>query len=261
MLLPKKQFERLKLLNNYVLVKPDPGNDKVTLKNGMVLFLATSHNKEQHAVTCGTVVKLPKSLTYFEDNGLYNLDFFTTQELKIGDRVIFHYMQTMVNITQDRMIEVDGEVYFLVYYDKIFCAMRGEEVIPVNGIVIVEADKGESVLSGGLIIPEQFRKKSETTGTIRYIGTPLGGYNDFQHLGPDADEHKVGDKILFRSVDSVPLQFELHQSLDKGKTLYRMRRKDILGNYDRIKAVIDNYESLQSYAEKHFGTRIHNINV
>lgn len=238
----KKEFKNLTLTGNYILVRPDPGNDKVILKSGVVLFLDTSFQKEHHAVTCGTVIKIPKALTYFQDNGLFNLDYFTTQELKMGDRIIFHYLQASENIKQSRYIECDGEVFFLIHYDKIFCALRGDDVVPINGNVIVEAEKEKVEFSSGLIVPDIMRgRKSETIGTIRYIGTPLAGYNDYQNWGPDKDELKVGDRVLFRKVDSVPLQYHLHQSIDKEKTLYRMHRKDILGNYDEILASIQQY--------------------
>lgn len=234
-------IDSLRLLNNYVLVKPDPGNSKITLRNGVVIFLDTSFEVERHAVTSGTVVKVPASLTYIENNGLLNLDVITTQELKKGDKVIFHYIQTLDNLKLSRYITCGRETYFLVYYDKIFCAIRRKKVIPVNGLVIVEAEK-EPPIKSPFIIPDMFKGiESETRGVIKYIGSPVGGYSDYPDQGGDVDYLKVGDSVLFRKVDSVPLQYPLHQTIDKDKTLYRMHRRDILGKYDEIIAGIDKY--------------------
>lgn len=242
-----ENLESLKVINNYVLIKPDPGYDKITLKNGLVLFLNTDYAREQHAVTSGIVVKVPDSLTYYEENGLYNLDFLTTQELQVGDRIVYHYIQAMDNIKQNRYVEHNGEVYFMIYYDKIFCAIRNEEVIPINGIVIVEASgKEKEVAKSHIYMPDIFIKQpSEIYGTIRYIGSPLMGYNDYQGYGADWDNFKVGDNILFRKVDSVPLQYPLHQVVDKDKILYRMHRRDILWKYDDMIETLTKYQKEQ----------------
>jgi co-chaperonin GroES (HSP10) len=213
--------------NNWVLVKPDEGNHKVILKSGVVLFLDTSFEKEKHSVCTGKVVKVPEKIIFNER--FISVDFDTEQELETGDKIIFHYLQSLDNIRESRYIECDGVVYFLVKYDSIFCALRNSKVIPVNGLVIVEPDDEE--IKTIFIVPDSAKKKSTTTGTIRYIGSPLKGYKDYPDYA-DVDELAVGDKVVFDKHNTVPLQYPLHQTIDKDKVLYKMRRIDIAARID-----------------------------
>lgn len=240
-------LQTLQLANNYVLVKPDPGNHKVRLKSGAELFLDTSYEKEKHAVTSGIVVKVPERLIHYKEHGIAKLDFVTDQEVQIGDRIIYHYMQAIDNMQRSRYIESDGVVYFLIKYDSIFCTLRdplvseltGEPVetgwkiiTPVNGYVFVEADE-EELPSTSLIIPDMMlHRKSQVSGIIRYIGSPLQGYRDYPEWGADKDELRIGQRVLFSKLDSIPLQYPLHQTIDKDKTIYRMHRRDIYGVYE-----------------------------
>jgi hypothetical protein len=236
--LTAKEFENLQLINNFIVVKPDPGNHKIVLKSGAELYLDTSFEVEKHAVTTGTVVYVPDKLRHHEQYGTATLSYITDQELCCGDKVIFHYNESVHNIKESRYIECEEQIYFLVKYDTIFCAIRttptGEQlVIPVNGIVIVEADDAPPPFeSEHFVIPEiSLGRKSETQGVIRYIGSPLKGYYDYKDV-VDLNNLTEGDHVVFNKRDSVPLQYDLHQSLDKGKTLYRMRRMDIYGKLE-----------------------------
>lgn len=234
----------LKLLNNWVLVKPDPGNDQIRLKGGKVLYLHTYLEEHKHAVTSGTVVKCPPSLTYYTEKTSSSLDYETSQELKTGDKVIFHFLQTTSSVGKGRYIEYGDEIYLLIKYDSLFCALRNigsvaepvEAVIPVNGYVLVEPKMAaEYEINTTLILPDYLKKKSsEMRGIVRYIGSPLFGYRDYPEYGEDADNFQVGDDILFPKGDSVPLQYEMHRLFDKDKLYYRMHRRDILGKYKEI---------------------------
>ncbi len=48
-----------------------------------------------------------------------------------------------------------------------------------------------------------------------------------EELDELSDVVNVGDKIVFHPVYAVELQYSLHQIIERGKTLYRMRRKDV----------------------------------
>lgn len=230
-----KSLSSVKLINNFVLIKPDPSNDQIRLQSGLTLFVNTSFQREQHAVTAGTVMKIPAELVYSKQRSHSTLDYITTQELCVGDKVIFHFNQTMTCLKEERLIEIGEEIYFLIKYDAIYCAQRPmafhndhTTVVPVNGVVIVEPDEEEFV-SKLIFIPDYLKKKtSERYGHIRYIGTPLLGYTDFPEYGAEKSDYNYGDKILFSVLDSIPLQYEMHRLFDKDKTLYRMRRRDIL---------------------------------
>lgn len=242
-------LDAIQPISNYVLVKPDPGNDKITLKNGTELWLDTSYEKTKHAVTTGVVIKAPEQLIYTKEHGPKSLEYITDNELKPGDKIIYHYLQALENIENGRAIEVDGEVYFLIRYSDIFCALRdpltseltGEPVdtgwklvVPINGYVFVEADPIPPLSTTlDLVMPDMMKnKKSETTGVVRYIGSPLRGYTDYPDWGADKDELRVGQRVLFSKFDSIPLQYSLHQTIDKDKTIYRMHRRDIYGIFE-----------------------------
>jgi len=122
-------------------------------------------------------------------------------------------------------------------YDDIYVAIRGEEIIPINGTVLVEAcdttveEDVQQALRSGLHLPDTvLKEKSEIYGVVKHLGTPLRGY---LRADPDLtevyDEVNVGDQVVFHHVRAIELQYSLHQILEKGKVIYRMRRKDILG--------------------------------
>lgn len=229
-------LRKLKLLNNWVLVKPDPGNNEIRLKGGKKLFLNTSFEEHQHAVTSGTVVKCPSSLTYYTEHTTARLQYHTTQELLPGDKIIFHFLQTSSSVSKGRYIEDGDEIYLLIKYDSIFCALRGEKILPINGYILVEPKMVAAYETiSTLILPDYLKKQtSEMRGTIRHMASPLFGYDDYPEYGEDSNEYQVGDDILFRKVDAVPLQYEMHRLFDKDIIYYRMQRRDVLGKYKDI---------------------------
>lgn len=220
----------MKLLFNNVLVKFDEPNDHI--KVGEVeLQIDTSFNPMQHAITSGTVIGLPSRLIFNPDQPDKTMLYDTDMELQVGDRIIFEYLAYGEAVKND---PIDGG--YCIRYDEVLVALRGDQVIPVNGIVLIEPidiTETEEVkeMSKFLEIPDYVKKqKSESRGVVRYIGTPLRGYAmDTSRTIYEADDLHVGDKVYFNPNYAVHLQYEMHRIFDK--VLYRMRRKDILGIY------------------------------
>jgi co-chaperonin GroES (HSP10) len=216
---------------NHVLVRFDRDNDEILMSNGEKLKLVTAWEPYMHSVTSGVVEAVCEKLLYDPKNpssALYKVPI----EVKVGDRIIFDYKAE--DTLRKDFAPING--CYPLRYDSIYVAIRGQEVIPVNGIVIVEADDAtvdeqvQAVLKAGLETTLDIKSmKSKQYGTIRYIGSPVEQYAqafDQDFYEPDADL-KVGDRIHFDSRYAIELQYPLHQILDKGRTLYRLRRKNI----------------------------------
>jgi co-chaperonin GroES (HSP10) len=221
----------MKLLFNSVLVKFDSPNDHIKV-GGVDIQIDTSFNPMQHTITSGEVIGLPSRLIFNPDDPAKTMLYDTDMELKVGDRIIFDYLAYNEAIKND---PIDGG--HVIRYDEVLVALRGDDIIPVNGIVLVEPidiTETEEVkqMSAFLEVPDYVKKqKSETRGVVRYVGTPLRAYAmDTSRTIYESDDLHVGDKVYFDASYAIPLQYDMHRLIDK--TLYRMRRKDILGIYE-----------------------------
>ena len=221
----------MKLLFNSVLVKFDSPNDHIKV-GGVDIQIDTSFNPMQHTITSGEVIGLPSRLIFNPDDPAKTMLYDTDMELKVGDRIIFDYLAYNEAIKND---PIDGG--HVIRYDEVLVALRGDDIIPVNGIVLVEPidiTETEEVkqMSAFLEVPDYVKQqKSETRGVVRYVGTPLRAYAmDTSRTIYESDDLHVGDKVYFDASYAIPLQYDMHRLIDK--TLYRMRRKDILGIYE-----------------------------
>lgn len=213
------------------MVRFDRDNDELLLSTGDKLKLVTAWEPRKHAVTSGIVTHVPEKLKFDRDDMQGSVMYDTDMELQVGDRVIFDFKVEAIVKKQGGMI--DGS--YPLRYDDIYVAIRGDQIIPINGIILVEAcettveEDVQKALKSGLELPDTVvKEKSEQYGIVRYVGSPLRGYLQApEELTEIYDEVHVGDKIIFHPVYAVDLQYSLHQIIEKGKTLYRMRRKDV----------------------------------
>lgn len=210
----------MKILFNHVAVKIPRHEHELILHDGKKLFIDNSFMVGHHMVRTGIVTNVPERLHFEYFDGL-SLEYHTDIEVQVGDQVIFHHLA--VNYTKNESYGLQDQEY-PIRYDGIFCAIRNGEVIPLNGNVIVEPLK-EPMTSQFIPV-----KNSVHHGIVKYLGSPLKGY----FMTPDGSwsdkgiDIKQGDHVVYGKVDCVPLEFSLHQTLDKGTTLFRMRRKDIV---------------------------------
>ena len=220
----------MKILHNTVMVRFDRDNDELLLSTGDKLKLVTAWEPMMHAVTSGVVTHVPQNLIFDRERPDASVMYDVDMELQVGDRVIFDFKaESAVRKHGD----IDGS--YPLRYDDIYVAIRGEQIIPVNGIILVEAcettveEDVQQALKAGLELPDTVvKEKSERYGIVRHIGSPCRGFLQApEELTEVDDEVCVGDKIVFHPVYAIELQYSLHQILEKGKTLYRMRRKDV----------------------------------
>jgi co-chaperonin GroES (HSP10) len=220
-------------LGNNVMVKLDAKNDYIETKSGLRLLLDTSFEPEKHVVRVGTVEALPRELQFKKE-----IPWETEIELKLGDRVVMYFMaiQNCLSKEQKKYAQEGKDVYIFIKYHNIYAIIRGEEIIPINGYVLVEPIEdpewirlNEQASKAGLIIPDM-RKLSKTHityGKIAYLGKPNLRYSE-KYKSDEYYDLKVGDEIIMKKIRDIPVEYEYHAKMDGGRKLYRMQRHDIL---------------------------------
>lgn len=217
----------IKTLNNLVAIKPFP-SDEIRLKDGNKLYLANVFEEYLNARTAGIVVGLPDRLKFSDDMYAVSMPWKTELELQEGDRVVFNYLADKNSKGLGYFFE-DGVM--CVPYEQIYVAFRGDDMICLNGFIIVEPDEDE--IKTILEVPEIAKSKSKIKGTVRYAGKPNQGYRDeLMEKGRTSPDYQinVGDRVMFHWTDAIPLQpnAELRGELTR-KLMYRMQHKDVLG--------------------------------
>lgn len=194
---------------NQVLIKPLQDNSVIKMGGGEI-FIDSSFQKEKHTVTCGEIVSIPEQI----DDSLR-----TEIVVKVGDMAFFHYLSTFNAIREERYYTDNGQVYYAVNYESLYCVKRGEEVICLNGYTLVRPIKKHGADTIGAVYIPEARMKEEVAsrGVVAYAGTPLKGQKQLCN---------IGDEIVFRKSSSVKIQAPFHDSF--GEELYRMKNGSIL---------------------------------
>lgn len=228
--LSKKEREGVKPVNNNIFIKADTHFSWLRDSNGNpFLQRMTDFDAYKNAITSGTVTQVCDGLTASYKYG-------TTVELQAGDKVIFNYLAIKkdrdgVKIIHDRTLNVDGEIEYCIKYDECYARIRDGVVTPINGWMFLEMEDVD-VLSKFLIIPDQYKKKkSSSIGTIKYVGTPLTYYKEWEGV-EDSDGWKVGDRVIIPTYKAILLQRPDH-AIANEKTLMRVQRKDVT-SYDWV---------------------------
>lgn len=127
------QLEKIKPLNNYVLLKAKLDPSKVKLGDtGVILFVDTDFEKEKNSVVVCEVIAVPDRLVFgwstdINKFGGYvpkenSMDWKTNMELRVGDEVIIHF--NVFLHTENIKLNIEGEDYFFCKYSDIFVAKR-----------------------------------------------------------------------------------------------------------------------------------------
>lgn len=262
MRLTKKEWDRFRPINNWVVIQPNRGADEIVLNKGtkdeMKFYVDFAYNPNKHVPVVGTAVKVPEKINYCNNKrkpGFFNsLQWKTEMELREGDTVFYNYLAGSTalgleqnnygqNYTDKRVITVEGDsnIYIMVKYDRVYVAKRKDDVIPVNGFMLVEP-MDKQYFETFLHIPEMVKntnKKSSTYGIVRYKGSRLEEYHDRpMYKDPSNSELKVGDLVALNDVSDIPLEWDLHSEFEGNKTFYRVQGKDIyaiIKDYEKVK--------------------------
>lgn len=212
--------------NNYVLVKP---HNNFTDSN-VGLRIDKTFNPHLHAARTGVVVAVPQKLIYRHNLGPDSMPWDTDMELKVGDEVTYHYLAAMTaeENTHTRYLTVGDEMYYFIKYDRIYTAKRGDNIIMLNGFILVEPvrDLALNKFKSVLDIP---LRQDKYFGVVRYVGSKVRDYNKIykKFHGPDRDNIQPGDVVVMDEVCDIPLEYDLHATLDEGKVYYRVQRRYI----------------------------------
>jgi hypothetical protein len=217
----------MKPQNNYVLCRRLQNHFKDRTKGG-IQVATEAWNRDQYltqnAERIYEVVALPEKLN--EQSGFWK----TTMDLRIGDRIIAQYHQTLNAKT---IHDDDGNEYRLLLYYGIIAAIRGTDIIPVNGYFLFTPVYKEYKTM--LILPNLPKEIEYFSGKVEYVSEGNERYvkNDRGRLSVDKSRNDTG--IIISKGDTVkfmlpwpmfapPLEEEPFVTLDK-KYFYTQRHK------------------------------------
>jgi hypothetical protein len=230
-------MERKLTFNNLLMVKLDPENKSIKLRNGFDLYIDTSFEPEKHLTVTGEVYGLPSHLSFTGQPNL-GMPWETPLEIKMGDSVIMYYLPIQNAFKpESRRYVLEGEDrYVFISYENIYAIVREGKLIPINGYCLIEpcsdpfvADKKRRLNALGLELV-QLNTKSNTHvsfGIVRHLGVPNRRYVDSNYTDEGCDI-AVGDTVVMRRISDIPLQYNLHQKVNEGKPLYRVQRRNVL---------------------------------
>lgn len=220
--------------DNQVLIKLNPDNDKIKLKNGFELYIVP---EEKDTTVTGTVCTLPSKLKYTGEPNI-GMPWLTDIEVEIGDEVIVYYLSVLNALRQEmqKYFIRDNERYIFIPYSSIFVKIKEGKPVPVNGYCLIEPIDDptyvrieERLKAIGLVSAVPRRKKTNSHvvfGKVRYISKP-----NLEYVGGAGSDKgvdiEVGDTVVMKKISDILMQYELHQVVDDKKPYYRVQRRYI----------------------------------
>jgi co-chaperonin GroES (HSP10) len=216
--------------SSFVLVEIDSlFHENILFQDGRELLIDPTYEPEKHLQTSGIVHTVPDSL-YFNKKDMHDsMEYDVPIELKKGDKVFFHYLQLDTAIKRKMLLTIDDKLHAFIRYDQCFCAIRDDEFITLNGWMLLEPYGLEDEVTSELIqtkIPRSRRRSHPLKGKIVHLGTPVNEYLWSKHESDKGVNVEVGDNVMFTPHSDIPLEYDMHQKLDK--IYYRVQRKDLL---------------------------------
>jgi hypothetical protein len=197
--LSRKELDSGSIPFNYVMVESEMTAEGKKTKGGIIIGHSedvTFHSSVESAdigweadlaEVCSKVYKLPQKLYYNREDISVTMPWDCDMDLQIGDMVWFSVLESR-NATA---IRCEDYYYKLIPFRDIITAKRGNEVIMLNGFVLL--DKVYTENKSALAISRQ-GDVDQTKGIVRYIGKPnkeyiMDNYVDFIDL-------EIGDEVL-----------------------------------------------------------------
>ncbi|MGD0342765.1 MAG: hypothetical protein ABSA76_13765 [Bacteroidales bacterium] len=230
-------MQKKRTLNNLLLIKLDPENDSIKLRNGFELYVDNTFEPEKHATVTGEIYGIPDYLYY---SGMPNigLPWKTELEVQMGDHVIMYYLSVLnaLNVDKQNYLIEGNDKYVFIPYQNIFAVVREKTIIPINGYNLIEPSEDPDILrqrgrmeSIGMIYA-RLKEKSNTNvvyGIVRYVGKPNKAYVDSEYTD-DGVDISIGDTVVMKKITDIPLQYNLHAKIDDGKLYWRVQRRNIM---------------------------------
>jgi len=260
---------KIKIAHNYVLVKPDQDFETYQMsgkETGIIAPLVfrdeQNHEvsaKQQHISISGTVWQVPNDLVFngydiwdiqdrhhprrdtnttrepsvqreIDSLRMDSVRFDTAMEVKVGDKVYYEYMANMMADTYGRWVHTEQGLMMFVKYDDLILAKRGDEIVMLNGYVLVENEVQEADTEGFI---KQLHVKDRKTRThayakVRHCGTRVKAYLELRGI---RDGNQIAERIIYDPRHAKELEYGLHRIFDE-KRLLRIQRKDIYGRVE-----------------------------
>lgn len=220
-----------KIPQNHVLVEVDClRHKKIAFKSGYEVIVDPSFKPEEHANTNGIVRTIPESIYFNRKDVIESAQYLSDIDVKVGDKVYFHYLQINIAVKHRKFIEEDGKFFVFISHDSLFCGIRGYDMIMFNGWMLLEPIERASEKEVKIImtLPKDRQKPDPLKGKIVNAGGVVKEY----FYGSETDEGievDIGDTVIFLPHSDIPLEYNMHQDLDK--KYFRVQRKELLSVY------------------------------
>jgi hypothetical protein len=222
-----EEFDKMRLMHNNVAIEITHRNQDEKRKSGIIIVqdpkMLTAHSIEsaetydtsQHLDRWGVVAKIPDKLHYEKKgrSSSWKLEWRTEMEIKVGDLVWADYY----DLHHCPVFKVDDKYYWVVQYNCLIVAKRGEEIIMLNGYCLFDR-VNEGLTSKFLILPEEINTYK---GVVRYIGSLNYDYANLKRS--DDIEVIPGDEVVFRLGAECLLENEQHRFFEDRNLRYEQR--------------------------------------
>jgi co-chaperonin GroES (HSP10) len=220
-----------------VCIKIPQGNNTVKM-HGMNVKLDISFEPGKHVDVYGEVVSICDKLLYGKRlEG--SMEHKTDIEVKVGDTVYFDYFVAIDalgyladSVREDsddydiRYFVYNESLYIILDYGNLYATVRGDDVIMLNGHILVEPIKKEYEMAEYLT-PAHRDMDDSFSGILRFAGSS----NQEYLLDKYADSVciNVGDQIIFSKWNNQLLEQSIHSTFPWDGPLYKMQRKYVVG--------------------------------
>jgi co-chaperonin GroES (HSP10) len=236
-------IENYKCLTNRVLIEIESRyNDRIKFGEND-FYLDTSYEPEMHTVCKGRITAVCDKLRTGKMSN--DMEWQTTVNVKPGDEVYFSWMavdrafndQTYFVLANDIGELKKRVVHIPAFYSDLTLAVVGEEIIMLNGYILIQALAFEDLppeIQGcktTLILTGKARKKESTSwGRVVRVGEANSSY-----VNPTYSDNCAvaeGDIVLFAKDSDIAVQYDLHADLLGKQKLFKIQRRYLLAKIE-----------------------------
>ena len=213
-------------IGNFVEIEVEKGTKMVKVGDEE-FYIDNSYDPGNHVTTTGVIKSIPTKLIYKGEKGM---EWKTSIDIQVGDKVWFQKYEAIQSLGRladpvlsdfednSSYIIVNDRIHIFIPYSALFCVERNNEIIMLNGYVIIEPI--EKKYNTIFDIPAKMKVDEATMGKILLMGKPNEEYDFKDYV--DTMGYEVGDTVLFRKNNNTP-----HMDLFNRK-VYKVQRKSVL---------------------------------
>lgn len=208
------EIDKVKTLYNYVVIEFDPKLHETTNSGIYTPALTQVDTAALHVIRTGTVIKVPKKLYYSKEDTQYSMRWKTEIEIEVGDHVWLS-----PDTVNDYIFRENGKYFRVIKYEDIIAAKRGNQIIIVNGYILLEPVHEETK-----VLNYKNSIQVKNLGKVKYIGSKNKEYCIPEYVlfeetvfRSDPDGIDVGDVVMFNKKDVAKLrnlEYDFYAKLD-----------------------------------------------